>query len=287
MFVIIGFIVVTGCVLTGFVLSGGHIMALWQPYEVLVIGGSSFGALIVMAPVPVLIDLMKGIVQTMKGSPYERAAYEESLSALYELFRVARKDGMLALESHIADPHSSAIFSKYPKLAADHHATEFIKGAFGPIIDGSVKGEEIGPLLEIELKAMEDQHHAPVVALTKTADGLPGFGIVAAVLGIVVTMAHIDGPVEEIGHHVGAALVGTMLGILLSYGFFGPLTGKMEVLGHSESAYFRTLSTVMQGFFNGMQPKMAIETGRRGLSRTVRPEAETMEKLMKAIDTGG
>jgi len=287
MFVIIGFIVVTGCVLTGFVLSGGHIMALWQPYEVLVIGGSSFGALIVMAPVPVLIDLMKGIVQTMKGSPYERAAYEESLSALYELFRVARKDGMLALESHIADPHSSAIFSKYPKLAADHHATEFIKGAFGPIIDGSVKGEEIGPLLEIELKAMEDQHHAPVVALTKTADGLPGFGIVAAVLGIVVTMAHIDGPVEEIGHHVGAALVGTMLGILLSYGFFGPLAGKMEVLGHSESAYFRTLSTVMQGFFSGMQPKMAIETGRRGLSRTVRPEAETMEKLMKAIDTGG
>jgi len=287
MFVIIGFVVVTGCVLTGFVLSGGHIMALWQPYEVLVIGGSSFGALIVMAPVPVLIDLMKGIVQTMKGSPYERAAYEESLSALYELFRVARKDGMLALESHIADPHSSAIFSKYPKLAADHHATEFIKGAFGPIIDGSVKGEEIGPLLEIELKAMEDQHHAPVVALTKTADGLPGFGIVAAVLGIVVTMAHIDGPVEEIGHHVGAALVGTMLGILLSYGFFGPLAGKMEVLGHSESAYFRTLSTVMQGFFSGMQPKMAIETGRRGLSRTVRPEAETMEKLMKAIDTGG
>jgi len=287
MFVIIGFVVVTGCVLTGFVLSGGHIMALWQPYEVLVIGGSSFGALIVMAPVPVLIDLMKGIVQTMKGSPYEKAAYEESLSALYELFRVARKDGMLALESHIADPHSSAIFSKYPKLAADHHATEFIKGAFGPIIDGSVKGEEIGPLLEIELKAMEDQHHAPVVALTKTADGLPGFGIVAAVLGIVVTMAHIDGPVEEIGHHVGAALVGTMLGILLSYGFFGPLAGKMEVLGHSESAYFRTLSTVMQGFFSGMQPKMAIETGRRGLSRTVRPEAETMEKLMKAIDTGG
>ena len=287
MFVIIGFIVVTGCVLTGFVLSGGHIMALWQPYEVLVIGGASFGALIVMAPMPVLIDLVKGIMQTMKGSPYEKPAYEEAFSALYELFRVARKDGMLALESHISDPHSSSIFAKYPKLAADHHATDFIKGAFSPIIDGSVKGEEIGPLLEIELQAMEDQHHAPVVALTKTADGLPGFGIVAAVLGIVVTMEHIDGPVEEIGHHVGAALVGTMLGILLSYGFFAPLAGKMEVLGHSESAYFRTLSTVMQGFFNGMQPKMAIETGRRGLCRDVRPDSDTMEKLMKAIDTGG
>jgi len=287
MVVLFGCFVVTGCILAGFVGSGGHIGALIQPYEILVIGGASLGALIIMAPVSTLIGLLKGILQTLKGNRYGKKAYEESFQALYELFRTARKDGMLALESHIADPHSSAIFSKYPKLAADHHATEFIKGAFSPIIDGSVKPEELGALLELELAAMEEEHHAPIVALTKTADGLPGFGIVAAVLGIVVTMAHIDGPVEEIGHHVGAALVGTMLGILLSYGFFGPLAGKMEVLGHSESAYFRTLSTVMQGFFSGMQPKMAIETGRRGLSRTVRPEAETMEKLMKAIDTGG
>ena len=150
----------------------------------------------------------------------------------------------------------------------------------------AVKPDEIGSLLDIELHAMEEEHHAPVVALTKTADGLPGFGIVAAVLGIVVTMEHISGPVEEVGHHVGAALVGTMLGILLSYGFFAPLAAKMEVLGHAESLYFRTLAAVMQGFFSGMQPKMAIESGRRGLGRDVRPEQEAMEKLLKAIDTG-
>ncbi len=286
MVVLFGCFVVTACILAGFVGSGGHIGALIQPYEILVIGGASLGALIIMAPVSTLIGLMKGILQTIKGNPYGKKAYEESFQALYELFRTARKDGMLALESHIADPHSSAIFSKYPKLAADHHATEFIKGAFSPIIDGSVKPEELGALLELELAAMEEEHHAPIVALTKTADGLPGFGIVAAVLGIVVTMEHISGPVEEVGHHVGAALVGTMLGILLSYGFFAPLAAKMEVIAHSEGAYFKTLSSVMQGFFGGMQPKMAIETGRRGLGSDVRPALDDMEKMLKAIDSG-
>jgi chemotaxis protein MotA len=258
-----------------------------QPYEIVVIGGASLGALITMSPMSVLMNLVKGLIATIKGSSYgKKTTYEESFSALYELFRTARKDGLLALESHIGDPHNSAIFAKYPKLKADHHATEFIKGAFSPIIDGSVRPEEIGALLDIELKAMEDEHHAPVAALRTTADGLPGFGIVAAVLGIVVTMEHISGPVEEIGHHVGAALVGTMLGILLSYGFFAPLAGKMDSLGHEEGLYFRTLASVMQGFFGGMQPKMAIETGRRGLGHDVRPDQDTMEKLLKAIDTG-
>jgi chemotaxis protein MotA len=286
MIVILGCGVVTGCVLLGFILSGGHVAALIQPYELLVIGGASLGALITMSPMSVLMNLIKGLLQTIKGSPYNKAIYEETFQALYEMFRTARKDGMLALEPHIADPENSAIFSKYPKLKGDHHATEFIKGAFGPIIDGSVKPEELGGLLEIEIKAMEEEHHAPVIALTKTADGLPGFGIVAAVLGIVITMEHISGPVEEVGHHVGAALVGTMLGILLSYGFFAPLAAKMDVLGHSEGLYFKTISTVLQGFFNGLQPKMALETGRRGLGQDVRPEQDKMEQLYKAVDTG-
>lgn len=286
MVVILGCIVVVGCVLGGFIGSGGHVAALIQPYEILVIGGASLGALITMSPMSTLINLIKGLLQTIKGSPYSKAVYEETFQALYELFRTARKDGLLALEPHIADPENSAIFGKYPKLKADHHATEFIKGAFSPIIDGSVKPEELGGLLDIELHAMEEEHHAPVVALTKTADGLPGFGIVAAVLGIVVTMEHISGPVEEVGHHVGAALVGTMLGILLSYGFFAPLAAKMEVLGHAEGAYFKTIATVLQGFFGGLQPKMALETGRRGLGSDVRPDQETMEKLYKAVDTG-
>ena len=287
MFVIVGCLVVTGCVLGGFIWAGGHLGALVHPSEVLTIGGASLGALIVMSPVPTMINLIKGLIQTIKGTPYNKAAYEQTFMALYELFRLARREGMLALESHIANPHESEVFKKYPKLANDHHATDFIQGAFSPLIDGSIKPEEIGPLLAMEIRAMEDEHHAPIAALSKTADALPGFGIVAAVLGIVITMEHIDGPVEEIGHKVGAALVGTFLGILASYGFFGPLAGKMETMGESESIYFRTLSAIMQNYFGGMQPKMAVESGRRGLTRDLRPTLEEMEALFKQVDTAG
>lgn len=268
-------------------MAGGHLESLVHPSEFVTIGGASLGALIVMSPMSVLKGLVKGLIQTLKGAPYSKKSYEDTFSALYELFRIARRDGLLALEGHIADPHKSAVFAKYPKLAADHHATDFIKGAFGPVIDGSVRPEDVGNLMEIEIGAMESEHHHPVDALSKTADGLPGFGIVAAVLGIVVTMGHIDGPPAEIGHKVGAALVGTFLGILASYGFFGPLAAKMASIGHSESAYFRTIACVLQGFFNGMQPKMAIETGRRGLESDVRPSVEEVEKLFKTVDSAG
>ncbi|HUP79596.1 MAG TPA: flagellar motor stator protein MotA [Pirellula sp.] len=287
MVVIIGCIVVTGSVIGGFLWAGGEILALNQPSEFVTIGGASLGALIVMSPFPVLKGIVSGIIQAIKGAPYSKKSYEETFSALYELFRIARRDGLLALEGHVADPHKSVVFAKYPKLAADHHATEFIKGAFGPVIDGSVRPEDIGNLMEIEIGAMETEHHHPVDALSKTADALPGFGIVAAVLGIVVTMGHIDGPPAEIGHHVGAALVGTFLGILASYGFIGPLVVKMGNIGHSEAAYFRTIACVLQSFFNGMQPKMAIETGRRGLESDVRPSAEEVEKLLKTVDSAG
>ncbi len=287
MLVIVGSIVVCASVLIGFVCSGGHVEALIHPFEMVTIGGASLGALIIMSPKSVLVNLFKGMMQTLKGSPYSKKSYEDTFCALYELFRIARRDGLLALESHIADPHKSSVFAKYPKLASDHHATEFIKGAFSPVIDGSVRPEDIGNLMDIEIHAMEEEHHHPIGALQKTADGLPGFGIVAAVLGIVITMGHIDGPPAEIGHKVGAALVGTFLGILASYGFLGPLAVMMELIGHSESAYFKTIGCILQGFFNGMQPKMAIETGRRGLGSDVRPSADELEKLFKAVESGG
>ncbi len=287
MFVIVGCLVVTGCVLGGFIWAGGHVGALIHPSEVLTIGGASLGALIMMSPVSTMINLVKGILQTLKGSPYGRATYDQTFQALYELFRLARREGMLALESHISNPHESELFKRYPKLANDHHATDFIQGAFGPLIDGSLKPEEIGALLEMEMAAMHEEHHAPIAALSKTADALPGFGIVAAVLGIVITMEKIDGPVTEIGHSVGAALVGTFLGILASYGFLGPLAAKMESMGEEEGCYFRTVSAIMQGYFGGMQPKMAVESGRRGLPRNLRPTSEEMEALFKQVDSAG
>jgi len=283
--VIVGCIVVIACVLGGFTLSGGHIHALIHPAEILTIGGASIGAMIVMAPVKVLMDLLKGCIQALKGSPFNKKSYEELFKATYELFRLARRQGMLALEPHLSDPHHSSIFEKYPTIAKNHHVTEFLCGLLMPVMDGSVSPDRLPMLAESELKAMHDEHHAPISVLSKTADALPGFGIVAAVLGIVITMGAIDGPVEEIGHKVGAALVGTFLGILLSYGFFGPMVVKLEFQGEAELKYFRTIATIVQGFVTDLPPKVAIEMARRGLGSDVRPNQEQLEAMLKSVET--
>ena len=285
MVVIIGFIIVTGCVLGGFSISGGQIGALIHPAEILTIGGASLGALIVMSPVKVLKDMMKGILQALKGTPFNKVAYEELFKALYELFRLARRSGFLSLEPHLSNPHDSAIFQKYPKVAGNHHVMEFICGLLTPIMDGSVSPQKLPELIDAELKTMEAEHHAPIGVLTKTADALPGFGIVAAVLGIVITMGAIDGPVEEIGHKVGAALVGTFLGILLSYGFVAPLATKLEFMGESEMAYFKAIAAIINGFVNDLPPKVAIELARRGISREFRPTQEELEVLLKSAES--
>ena len=222
MFVILGGVVVLGCVLAGFMMAGGHIGALVHPSEFVTIGGAAAGALILMTPTKVLKDLVTGILKCLKGSPYNKQAYNDMFKLLYDLLRTARRDGLLALDSHVSNPHESEIFNKYPKLAADHHVVEFICGALVPVLDGTAKPEQLAALLEAELRVVEEEHHAPIMALSKTADAMPGFGIVAAVLGIVVTMGAIGGPAEEIGEKVGAALVGTFLGILISYGFLAP-----------------------------------------------------------------
>ncbi len=284
MLVIAGCVVVVGCVLAGFVWSGGKVGALIHPAEILTIGGAALGALMVMSPKKVLIDLIKGILQCFKGAPFSRVMYDELFKLLYDLFRLARREGLIALESHVSNAHESEIFKKYPKIAANHHVTEFICGALSPIIEGTVKPEQLPILLATELKVVEEEHHATVSALAKTADALPGFGIVAAVLGIVITMGAIDGPVEEIGEKVGAALVGTFLGILASYGFMNPLAARMESLGHAEMNFFRTIAVVMQGFINDMPPKIALDQARRGVSTEFRMNREELDKLFAEVE---
>jgi chemotaxis protein MotA len=284
MIVLVGSIVVLGAVLGGFSMAGGHVGALIHPSEFVTIGGAALGALIVMSPKKVLIDLFKGILASLKGGQFGKKAYDELFKLMYDLLRLARRSGMLALETHIADPHNSDIFSKYPLVAKNHHVTEFICGAFAPLIENSVPAEKIGDLLAMEIKAKEEEHHAPLGVLSKTADALPGFGIVAAVLGIVVTMGHIDGPVHEIGHKVGAALVGTFLGILLSYGFFAPLAVRLEFMGAAETTFFKSIATIIVGTAEGLLPKVAIEQARRGLGSEVRPSREELEEMFKAVD---
>jgi chemotaxis protein MotA len=285
MIVIIGCAVVIGAVLAGFMWSGGHIGALIHPSELVTIGGAALGALLVMSPKKVLIDLFKGVLQCLKGSPYNKQAYKDLFKVLYDLLRLARRDGLMALESHITSPHESSIFGKCPRISKNHHVTEFICGALSPVLEGTAKPEQLSALLETEMRVIEEEHHAPLNALSKTADALPGFGIVAAVLGIVITMGAIDGPVQEIGHKVGAALVGTFLGILLSYGFFGPLAARMEFQGTLELGFFRTISTAILGFVNELAPKVAIEQARRGVGPEFRPTRTELEELFKESES--
>src|SRR5215204_630371 len=283
MLVIVGFIIVIVSVAGGFILAGGHLGNLIVVSEFIVIGGAALGAVITMSSKHVLIGLIKQILGTLKGNPYSKKSYEELFKALYELFMLGRRNGMIALEEHVSNPHSSSIFSKYSTIAKNHHALEFLCGGLRPVIDGKVKPDQLKTLMEIEVETMENEHHMPISVLSKASDAMPGFGIVAAVLGIVITMGSIAGPIEEIGHHVAAALVGTFLGILISYGFLSPLAVNMEFNGTAELTYIRCIAASVVGFANGMAPVMAVEIGRRGLNSEVKPTADELEALLKGI----
>lgn len=284
MIVILGAILVLGSVMGGFVMAGGHPLALLHLSEFVIIAGAAFGAMVLMSPKKVLFDLGKQVLGTLKGSPYNKQAYDELFKALYELFMLGRRNGMVALEEHVMNPEASAIFSKYPTFQKNHYAIDFLCNGLRPIIDGKIKPDQLKLLLEIELDAMEEEHERPVGVLTKAADAMPGFGIVAAVLGIVITMASIAGPIEQIGEKVAAALVGTFLGIFLSYGFMNPLAVNMEFVNMAHATYIRCIAASVIGFANGMSPMMAVEVARRGLSSEVKPTSDNLEIMLKAIN---
>ena len=201
-----------------------------------------------MSPKKVLVDMATGLMACLKGAPHNRTAYEQLLSVLYELFLLGRRNGMIALEEHVMEPQTSSIFKKYPGFTNNQHALEFLCGSLRPIIDGKIKPDQLRMLLDVEIERMETEHHAPVNVLTRTADAMPGFGIVAAVLGIVITMASISGPIEQIGEHVAAALVGTFLGIFLAYGFLNPLAVNLEFMGAAELDFTRCIAACVVGF---------------------------------------
>ncbi len=284
MIVILGALIVLASVGGGFVMAGGHPIALLHMSEFVIIAGAAFGALVLMSPRKVLFDLFKQVLGTLKGSPYTRQTYDELFKTLYELFMMGRRSGMVALEEHVMNPETSAIFSKYPSFQKNHHAVHFLCNGLRPIIDGKIKPDQLKLLLEIEVDAMEEEHEKPVGVLTKAADAMPGFGIVAAVLGIVITMASIAGPIEQIGEKVAAALVGTFLGIFLSYGFMNPLAVNMEFVNMAEMTYIRCIAASVVGFANGMSPIMAVEVARRGLSSEMKPTSDALEAMLKGLN---
>lgn len=281
MAVIGGCIFVTVAVLVGFMMAGGHIHSLIHPSELVTIGGASLGAMFVMAPGKVMKDLIAAIIGVIKGSPYNRQTYLELFEVLYSLTKTIRRDGALALEAIISDPHHSPLFEKYPRIGKNHHATEFLCTALAMIVDGKASPEKLDAAFTAEIEVIEREHHAAIAVLSKTADGLPGFGIVAAVLGIVVTMGAIDGPASEVGHKVGAALVGTFLGILLSYGFIAPMAGRMEFLGASETIFFKTIAAAVISISQGDGPREVVANARRVVGTDCRPTHKELAELGK------
>lgn len=281
MAVVVGCIVVLGTVLLGFTMAGGHIGALIHLSEFVTIGGASLGALVVMSPKKVLMDLLRGVLQLVKGTPYNKQTYGELFELLYALARMVLRDGILTLDAHVSNPHASTLFQKYPRIFKNHHALEFLCNGLSLILDGKAEPAHLTAALEEEIKVIEREHHAAINALLKTADALPGFGIVAAVLGIVITMQAIDGPASEIGHKVGAALVGTFLGILMSYGFFAPMAGRMEFLGEAELNFFRAIAAAIVAMGTGEGPQEVVARARRVVGTDCRPSHAEMTRIIK------
>jgi chemotaxis protein MotA len=251
----------------------------FSPSEFVTIGGATFGALVIMSPKKVLVDLFRGILQGMKGSPYNKALCIDLCRLMYGLARAVRQDGVLGLEAHVGSPDSSPLFQASPKVQLNAHLKHFVCEAFALLIDGKPTTEQLTAWIDEEIAVVSREHHAAVGALSKTADALPGFGIVAAVLGIVVTMQAIGGPVEEIGHKVGAALVGTFLGILMAYGFIAPMAGRMESIGEQETVFLRAVSAGVVGVAEGVSPRELVMRVRRLISTDCRPSQAELKQI--------
>jgi len=282
MFAIIGILIVFGAVIGGFLMEHGHIKVLLQPAELLIIGGAAVGTVLVANPLHILKKIAGGMAGILAGSPFNKQKYLESLKMMYDLLNKARKDGIVALEADIEDPGKSQIFSKYPAFVKDHHIRDFVCDTLRMSVSGGVEPFDLDQMMELD---MEVHHHGatqPVAALSSMADSLPGLGIVAAVLGVVITMGALGGPPEEIGEKVAAALVGTFLGILLCYGMVGPLAANMAKVADDEHAYYHVLRVLITSFTKGAPPIMAVEVARRAIPGHVRPSFKEVEKTCRS-----
>jgi chemotaxis protein MotA len=283
MFAIIGILVVFGSVIGGFLMEKGHIMVLVQPAEFLILVGASIGTLLVANPIHIIKGILGGLIGVLKGSPFSKARYLSTIKMMYQFLNKVRKEGLLSVENDVEKPAESSIFKNYPEFLNDHHARDFVCDTLRTAITGGVEPFDMDQMMELDMEVHHHEATQPVNALNTVADALPGLGIVAAVLGVVITMGSLGGPPEEIGEKVAAALVGTFLGILLAYGFMGPLATNLEFVSESELDFTRCIAACVTGFANGMAPVTAVELGRRGLSREFRPSSEELEQMFKAM----
>ncbi|MGH3054393.1 MAG: flagellar motor stator protein MotA [Gaiellaceae bacterium] len=283
MITLVGLVVVVASVLGGFTVAGGKVGALFHISEFLVIGGTAAGTILISTPGNVLKSLASKLAAIAKPVPFSKALYLDALKMMYELFQVARRDGLVAIESHIESPHKSSIFQKYPIVLAQHHAITFLCDSLRVVLVGSVPPHDLEALMDSEIDVHHEQETRPSSTLQRVGDALPGIGIVAAVLGIVVTMGAIAGPVEQIGEHVGAALTGTFLGVLLAYGFANPLSISLEHNTAAEGRFYYFIKASVIAFAKGLPPVMAVEFARRAIFQEDRPTFAEMESACKGL----
>jgi len=285
MILILGYIIVLGSTLGGFMMAGGKIGLLFPISEYVIIIGISIGLMVIASPVSLLKNIVKKIKVAFRNQAVPTSDYTDLLKLLYELFSKARRGGLIAIEDDVMSPKESPILSKYPSFINDHERLEFLTNSLKPVIDGRLKPEQLGGLLHADFEAKEEDAVQPVHILNLVGDSLPGIGIVAAVMGIINTMAAIAMGPEKVGQKVAAALVGTFLGVLGAYGFINPLAARIKLNNVYELQYYAVIMKGVLGFTGGMAPIMAIEAARRAIDPAFQPTAEAVEEMVKNIGT--
>ena len=281
MTVIVGIIGVLICLIVGFTGPGGPLPVLFQPFEYLVIAGCGACTIIVGNPTYVVKGLLPAILGAIKGSGVDKNVYKDLLGLMASIFDTMRKEGVLGIEGDLSNPHESARFNKYPKASHNHHIMETLTGALRLFVDGVVNAFDLERLLDTEIETHHEEALIYPTVVNKMADSFPGLGIVAAVLGIIITMQYLDGPPAAIGHHVAAALVGTMIGILLCYGIVGPVAAKMESVVRDQTAILKCVQAGLVSFAGGAPPQVALEFARKTIPSNMRPSSEDLEQIMK------
>lgn len=285
MILILGYIIVLGSTLGGFMMAGGKLGLLFPISEYIIIIGISIGLMVIASPVSLLKNIVKKIKVAFRNQAVPTSDYTDLLKLLYELFSKARRGGLIAIEDDVMSPKESPILSKYPSFINDHERLEFLTNSLKPVIDGRLKPEQLGGLLHADFEAKEEDAVQPIHILNLVGDSLPGIGIVAAVMGIINTMAAIAMGPEKVGQKVAAALVGTFLGVLGAYGFINPLAARIKLNNVYELQYFAVIMKGVLGFTGGMAPIMAIEAARRAIDPAFQPTAEAVEEMVKSLGT--
>ncbi|MEN2985655.1 MAG: flagellar motor stator protein MotA [Thermodesulfovibrionaceae bacterium] len=287
MLVVVGAIVVTASIVGGYILAKGNLSVLFQPPEVIIIFGAALGALIISSPMHVLTGVVKGSIKVITGGgSYSKQDYIEALLLLNELFTKIRKEGLISIEQDVEEPHNSTIFSKYPKFMKNHHAMSLLTDTLRTVMTTTVSPYELESMLDNELETLHETEFGPVKNLHNIADSLPGLGIVAAVLGVVITMHKMNEPPDVIGHSVAAALVGTFLGVLMCYGFIGPLARRLEANVNNEKEYLQVIKSALVSFVSGAAPQIAVEFARRSIPPHLRPTFHELEEQIRALRSG-